>query len=337
MISKNRFSSIALRMIIVGSLSSVGLLFSTPTANADSPDWAYAESCSDGICWEWGNFSDKGMHEVEIYNALLDGMPSINDDGYDDFGGASINGDYFDWDLIEAELFNGNVLIENEIIIPGTGGDGTAGSTYTVTFSRNNVTFLIQSPNQANIVIGGEVPDGLNDNGDQLFDNVGDLGSDKETVYFTLGSHFISYAADPETKLPFNDGLPNFDPIFMWETNGVITENVNPGKDTVTITGQMLQLIHYAYAYDPEGFLNYDAFFTNFLKFIDEDKTRMDVFTVDWIPTATATATATAYVRQSSNLTFAQSLYASDTLSDSDGQLRKTVDSINLKYGYLIK
>ena len=42
-------------------------------------------------------------------------------------------------------------------------------------------------------------------------------------------------------------------------------------------------------------------------------------------------------VRQTSNLTFAQSLYASDTLSDPDGELRKTVDQIMNKYGSLIK
>jgi hypothetical protein len=56
-------------------------------------------------------------------------------------------------------------------------------------------------------------------------------------------------------------------------------------------------------------------------------------FTVDWRPTAAAPA----YVRQTSNLTFAQSLYASETLSDPDGQLRKTVDQIMSKYGSLIK
>lgn len=44
-----------------------------------------------------------------------------------------------------------------------------------------------------------------------------------------------------------------------------------------------------------------------------------------------------AYVRQTSNLTFAESLYASDTLSDPDGELRKTVDQIMNKYGSLIK
>jgi len=46
---------------------------------------------------------------------------------------------------------------------------------------------------------------------------------------------------------------------------------------------------------------------------------------------------STANVRRSSNLTFAQSLYASDTLSDEDGQLRATVDQIMNKYGSLIK
>ena len=48
-------------------------------------------------------------------------------------------------------------------------------------------------------------------------------------------------------------------------------------------------------------------------------------------------STAPVNVRQSSNLTFAQSLYASDTLSDPDGELRKTVDQIMAKYGSLIK
>ena len=46
---------------------------------------------------------------------------------------------------------------------------------------------------------------------------------------------------------------------------------------------------------------------------------------------------STANVRQTSNLTFAQSLYASDTLSDPDGELRKTVDQIMAKHGSLIK
>jgi hypothetical protein len=53
--------------------------------------------------------------------------------------------------------------------------------------------------------------------------------------------------------------------------------------------------------------------------------------------TAPAPAPAPAYVRQTSNLLFEQSLYASDSLSDPDGQLRATVDQIMNKYGSLIK
>jgi len=41
--------------------------------------------------------------------------------------------------------------------------------------------------------------------------------------------------------------------------------------------------------------------------------------------------------RKSSNLTFKESLYDSDKLSDPDGQLRITIDAIDAKYGYLIK
>ena len=52
---------------------------------------------------------------------------------------------------------------------------------------------------------------------------------------------------------------------------------------------------------------------------------------------APVAAPAPVYVRQTSNLTFAQYLYASDTLSDPDGQLRKTVDQIMAKYGSLIQ
>jgi len=56
-----------------------------------------------------------------------------------------------------------------------------------------------------------------------------------------------------------------------------------------------------------------------------------------WNGVSTTPAPVPVYVRQTSNLTFAQSLYASDTLSDPDGQLRKTVDQIMAKYGSLIK
>ena len=41
--------------------------------------------------------------------------------------------------------------------------------------------------------------------------------------------------------------------------------------------------------------------------------------------------------RQTTNLSFSKAINGSDKLSDQDGQLRKTVDSINAKWGNLIK
>jgi hypothetical protein len=45
----------------------------------------------------------------------------------------------------------------------------------------------------------------------------------------------------------------------------------------------------------------------------------------------------TVSLRKSTGLTFYQLLYSSDTLSDPDGELRKTVDQVMNKYGSLIK
>ena len=48
-------------------------------------------------------------------------------------------------------------------------------------------------------------------------------------------------------------------------------------------------------------------------------------------------AKAPVMLRQTYNLSFDQSQHGSDTLSDPDGQLRKTIDSINAKYGNLLR
>jgi hypothetical protein len=53
------------------------------------------------------------------------------------------------------------------------------------------------------------------------------------------------------------------------------------------------------------------------------------VWTWDGVPTQA--------LRQTSNLSFDQSQHGSDTLSDPDGQLRKTLNSINAKYGNLLR
>ena len=305
MISKNRFSSIALRMIIVGSLSTAGLLFFTPTANAGE-----VSVQGDGGCWVWEpDISDNDVDELEIWDNC-DHDNQIKRDGYDGWGEGMVNGDTFDWALSEAEFIDGE-LVGREMIIPGEEESDTEGSTYTVTFSKNNVTYLIESTSP-----------------EDFLEIDGDMGSDDDSFYTTLGSHFISYEKDGDTGLPYED------PIFKWETNGDINFENEDDEPFVTITGQSLQLTHYAYAYRTTGFTSSEEFFTSFLKFIDADKTRTDVFDISW--RVAAPAPAPVYVRQTSNLTFAQSLYASDTLSDPDGQLRATLDQIMNKYGSLI-
>ena len=295
-------------MIIVGSLSSAGLLFFTSIANANQ-----VSIQGDGACWVWApDIASNDIDELEVYDNC-DQDNEVVGNGYDNWGEGMVNEDRFDWDLSEAVFVNGE-LVGREIIIPGAVGDDTYGSTYTVTFSKNNVTYLIQSTSPEDFLVID-----------------GDLGSDSNSFYTNLGSHFISYDKDDDT------GLPESNPIFVWETNGAINLENEIDNPIVTIRGQRLQLTHYAYAYRNNGFTSPDQFFTSFLKFVDADKTRTDVFDINWRPIATAPAPATVYVRGTSNLSFAQSLYSSDTLSDPDGQLRATVDKIMNTYGSLIK
>ena len=54
-------------------------------------------------------------------------------------------------------------------------------------------------------------------------------------------------------------------------------------------------------------------------------------------PAAPTPKPVETYVRKSTNLQFNEAMYGSDKLSDPDGQLRKTVDAIDAKYGNLIK
>ena len=156
-------------MIIAGSLSTAGLLFFMPTANADQ---VLVEG--DGGWWVWTAPIDvNGIQELDIFENL-DGE-EINGDGYDGWGDGMVNEDHFAWDLSDA-VFEEGELVGREIIIPGEVGTDTAGSTYTVTFANNNVTYLIESENPEDALVIR-----------------GDLGSDDDSFYTTLGSHFISY------------------------------------------------------------------------------------------------------------------------------------------------
>jgi len=159
------------------------------------------------------------------------------------------------------------------------------------------------------------------------------LGSDSNTIFTTIGGKLFSYE-----KSGNNMGL---DPIFQWETNGELTNTT----DTVQInkTGTSLDLKLYVYAHDITNNLlvNRVDYLQQFALFAAEDINRTDTFIYVAPPAPPAppapAVPAAASIRRSTNLTFKESLYASDTLSDPDGELRKTVDQIMAKYGSLIK
>ena len=65
--------------------------------------------------------------------------------------------------------------------------------------------------------------------------------------------------------------------------------------------------------------------------------TPTESYTLSYTGFSRGTVDTRVTTRQSHNLSFSKSLFGSDTLSDWDGQLRKTVDSINKKWGSLIK
>ena len=60
-------------------------------------------------------------------------------------------------------------------------------------------------------------------------------------------------------------------------------------------------------------------------------------YTFSYTGLSSGTVDTRVTTRQSHNLSFSKSLFGSDKLSDWDGELRKTVDSINKQWGSLIK
>jgi hypothetical protein len=122
----------------------------------------------------------------------------------------------------------------------------------------------------------------------------------------------------------------------LWETDGEIkswgeNSRVN-GNDEVLVTanGTSLTLTMYAYAHRNDGTLDTTTFFQRFESFISEYKLRTDIFTTSY-----GAVQKKAALRMNSNLTFTESQYGSDMLSDPDGELRKLINSIALKYGNL--
>ena len=305
---KKDAKTLTTKIVVATLLATLGLALVSTPANAGT----YLVP-KDGTCWEWSiNQGENAISDLSIRVDCIQNERLLSD-LYDGYGRGSVNNSAFNWNLTEpliAELIAGR-----PIIIPGEIGEATVGSSYTITFSENNVTYEINSTEQTdNLRIQGN----------------GSLGSDSGTKFVNVGGYFFSYEA---ADLRNGNFMPGYDPIIMWETNGVIDFTDGNDRPTVTKTGNMLQVKHYVYAYRSTDFSNSDAFFDLFSKFVNEDKTRTDIFTAGYTPAKKATPA----LRQTYNLSFDQSQHGSDTLSDPDGQLRKTIDSINAKYGNLLR
>jgi hypothetical protein len=349
---KSKKKILTCKILFLALLANLGLTILAPAANAEN-----FPIISNGNSWNWDfSFETNRVRDLTICASTDcdDDEDIVVGDLYDGFGRARVDELPFDWELSETYLEG--EIVDNEVFIPGD-DSGEPDTTYTITLADNNITYLINSVEENNLRI------------------FGNLGSDGGTRFITLGGRQFSYEMQMSEDFLDDDGtfyvqnfMPSSDPILLWEisANASLTsiEENDEVLDTlldsyddvnVSLTGNMLQVKHYAFAYRINGAIyntmdttndrinnqnNTDQFFTQFLAFVNEDPTRTDIFTYNFInlpAVAAAPAPAPVYVRQTSNLTFAQSLYASDTLSDPDGQLRKTVDQIMAKYGSLIK
>ncbi len=260
-----------------------------PAANANYYFYTYG----DGTRWEWDiddNAGDTGeLNDVDIQ---LNGE-DLNTDAYDGTGNPYVDEIEFDADdLVEEDTVDGSYSYSY------AEEDGTS-ATMTVTITGNNVTYTLTAAN-ANLL--------------EIYYNV---GSDEDSTFTTLDGKFISYEAGGANG-------PDNDPIIYWVTDGTITYEDGEDTDFVSTNSNSLTLKHYIYAHDNDSSLSTEEYLNLFIQWVNENVERMDVFTPAWRPSATVSIK----VRPTANLTFAESQFGSDLLSDPTGELRRLVDRI---------
>jgi len=252
--------------------------------------------------WEWQGISDR-INELTIYERNADGTYSyIDTDGFDGFGRVQIGG----------TIFNTSGSIPTDGNKNYTDSDHP-GDTVNYQFQDNWWQISVSLDSAADIRIDGN------------------LGSDSGTTWVTIDGMLFSYQRGSEAV--------SNDPIFYWSRipSTYADGNDQPVWSATGATSLVLKL--HAYAHRADNTVDRADYMEKLALFASENINRTDIFDYrTWSPVPAVTpAPAPVYVRQSSNLSFAQSLYASDTLSDPDGELRKTVDQIMNKYGKLIE
>ena len=251
--------------------------------------------------WRWTLTNDR-MSEVQIdENGGNFSHPVLNTDGLDGGGSVQIGGVVFNTNGSSATISGGSVTF--------TDADHP-GDTINYQFQNNWWQTTVS----------------LDTSGSIAFTQ--NLGSDSQTQWTTIDGKLFSYQN-------FSNYVYN-DPVFYWPTSPTTYAN-NNDNPVLVVSGTSLTLKLHAFAHQINSSINHIDYMTRLAQFASENVNRTDIFNyATWSP-APAPAPAPVFVRQSSNLSFAQSLHASDTLSDEDGQLRATVDQIMNKYGSLIK
>jgi hypothetical protein len=154
-------------------------------------------------------------------------------------------------------------------------------------------------------------------------------------VYSTGGSYVIrGFGDDPVIQLYRGTSIAGFNNEDATPSGDFLAQNDDGGGQ---LSDRVNQLDAYLSGSFSPGLGNYVIRVTSYDYWKSSRAgTPTESYTLSYTGFSRGTAADTT-TRQTHNRSFANSLYGSDKLSDSDGELRKTVDSINAKWGNLIK
>lgn len=154
-------------------------------------------------------------------------------------------------------------------------------------------------------------------------------------VYSAGGSYEIRVlGSDPVVQLYRGTSRAGYDFFGATVSGDFLARDDDSGADLPGNSGSGLDAyLSGTFSY---GLDNYVIRVSSFL-YWSESGPATQSYTLSYTGFSRGTVDTRVTTRQSHNLSFSKSLFGSDKLSDSDGELRKTVDSINKQWGSLIK
>ena len=159
-------------------------------------------------------------------------------------------------------------------------------------------------------------------------------------VYSGGGSYEIrGLGNDPVVQLYRGTSITGFDFSDATPSGNFLAQDDDSGSGLPGATNSGLDAYLSGTFSDGLGtYSNYVIRVTSFDYWNVNDKTKpTESYTFRYTGFSSGSVDARSSVRQTHNHSFASSLYGSDKLSDPDGQLKKTIDSINKLWGSLIK